>query len=80
MNISATFNSSYNNASLGIQRGMQGLENNSSKLASTEQLEGKANPTQSMIENRVDSLSARANLKVLSAVDGTLGTLLNVMA
>ncbi|CAK0769086.1 conserved hypothetical protein [Gammaproteobacteria bacterium] len=80
MNISSSFNSSCSNAAQGIQRGMQGLANNAAKLASTGQLEGTSDPTKPMLDSRVSSIHARASAKVLAAADGTLGTILNVMA
>ncbi len=80
MNINPTYNSVYNTASMGIQRGMQGLDRNAAQVASTSQLQGKSDPGQALVESKIDSTAVRANAKVLAAADDTIGTLLNVMA
>ncbi|CAK0768434.1 conserved hypothetical protein [Gammaproteobacteria bacterium] len=80
MNINSNFSAIYSNASLGIQRGMQGAARNAAQVAGAEQLSGTADPTQPLLDNKSDSISVRANAKVLKAADDTLGTLLDVMA
>lgn len=72
--------SAFDNAVLGIQRGMRGLERNAAELASAKQMEGRADPTQPLVETRINSLDAQANVKVLKTADEVMGTLLDVLA
>ena len=80
MNIRPTYNDAFGSASLGIQRGMQGLARNAAQLASADQLQGNADPTQPLVANQIDSVAVRVNAKALATADETLGTLLDVVA
>lgn len=73
-------NSAFGNALTGIHRGMQGLERNSAELASAKMMEGKASPVEPLVRNKLDSVQVGANVKVISTLDETLGTLLDIRA
>ncbi|CAK0743243.1 conserved hypothetical protein [Gammaproteobacteria bacterium] len=70
----------YHVASHGIQQGMQEIARNFAQLASSKQLEGKSDSIQPIIESQINRASIKANVKVLAAVDDTIGTLLDITA
>lgn len=67
---------------LGIQRGLEGLQRDASKIASAEQLkkdspESVAEPLVHLIQ---DKQQVQASARVVKAVDDTIGTLLDTFA
>lgn len=67
---------------LGIQRGMEGLQRDASKIASAEQLK-KDSPesvTEPLVHLVQDRLQVQASARVVKAVDDTIGTLLDTFA
>lgn len=73
-------NSAFSTALSGIQRGMQGLDRNAAELASVKMMEGNASPVEPLVESKVNSLQVAANAKMVSTLDETLGTLLDIRA
>ena len=69
-------------ATLGVQRGMNGLRKNAAEIASKDQMsrsdpEGLARPLVEMLENRNQ---VQASAQALRRVDEALGSLLDVKA
>jgi flagellar hook protein FlgE len=76
-------NSITGSATLGIQRGMQGLRRVASEIASSQQTTQQSKPTdlsRAMVEMKVHAHQAKASAKTLKAADELLGTLLDERA
>ncbi|MFA5628000.1 MAG: hypothetical protein WCX90_07770 [Thiohalomonadaceae bacterium] len=67
--------SSLHNALHGIQKGMAGIDRNTSEIASAGQMEGKASPIEPLVESKLNRLQVEASAKVMQAVDETIGSL-----
>ena len=67
---------------LGIQRGMEGLQRDASKIASAETFKNEeATAVAETLANLiVDKQQVAASAKVIKAVDDTIGTLLDTYA
>ncbi len=66
----------------GIQRGLDGMQQNASRIASTEQLNdsGKQDLITPLIETKSYQFQAEASAKMVKTIDQTLGSLLNIHA
>ncbi len=76
-------NSITGSATLGIQRGMQGLRRVASEIASSQQTSQPSKPTdlsRAMVEMKLHANQAKASVKTLKAADELLGTLLDERA
>jgi hypothetical protein len=75
-------NSIMGSATLGIQRGMQGMRRVASEIASTQQTQ-QSKPTdlsRAMVEMKVHANQTKASVKALKAADDLLGTLIDERA
>ncbi|MEW6646055.1 MAG: hypothetical protein AB1450_02515 [Pseudomonadota bacterium] len=67
--------SAFNSALQGIRRGMEGLDRNAAQIASAEQLQGEASPTEPLVESKVNRLQVEASAKAMRAIDEAIGSL-----
>jgi hypothetical protein len=75
-------NSIMGSATLGIQRGMQGMRRVASEIASTQQTQ-QSKPTdlsRAMVEMKVHANQTKASVKALKVADDLLGTLIDERA
>jgi hypothetical protein len=72
----------FNEAVLGIQRGLRGAQENAAKIASADQFSG-AEPTElvePLVNLKANELQVQASAKVIKAVDEMIGSLLDEKA
>lgn len=67
--------SAFNSALQGIRRGMEGLDRNAAQIASAEQLQGDASPTQPLVESKLNRLQVEASAKAMRTIDEAIGSL-----
>lgn len=67
--------SAMNSALQGIRRGMEGLDRNAAQIASAEQMQGEAAPTQPLVESKLNRLQVEASAKAMRAIDEAIGSL-----
>ncbi|MDH5357236.1 MAG: hypothetical protein OEY48_03650 [Gammaproteobacteria bacterium] len=72
--------SAYQAGLAGIQSGIQGLNNNAAKIASTESLQFDADISQPMIHMISNKHQVQASAKVIETSNEMLGTILDIKA
>jgi len=76
MNINSAFSSSL----YGLQQARSGIVKNAQDIASVAKPDSNVNLTESLVDLKINERAFEANAKVLSTVDDTIGTLLDVIA
>jgi hypothetical protein len=68
----------FNQAMLGVQRGLQGAQENAAKIASAGQMGGSpAGLVEPLVGLKLNELQVQASAEVIKAVDEMLGSLLD---
>jgi len=77
---SMNINSALSSALSGLQQAQSGIAKNAFEIASVAKPNSNVNLTESIVNLKINERSFEANAKVLSTVDDTIGTLLDVIA
>jgi hypothetical protein len=77
--IGMEISSAFNSAVTGIQRGLDGLDRNTDKIAKSSNGQG-GDVVEPLVESRINQLQVEANTKMVKTLDETIGSLLDEMA